>query len=40
MIDEICHAYVSWRYGDYNPNWQQLQQRWQALKKVERNRVS
>ncbi|MFO5472454.1 MAG: DUF4129 domain-containing transglutaminase family protein, partial [Dolichospermum sp.] len=40
VIDEICHAYVSWRYGDYNPNWQQLQQRWQALKKVERNRVS
>ncbi|MFM9159824.1 MAG: DUF4129 domain-containing protein, partial [Dolichospermum sp.] len=40
VIDEICHAYVSWRYGDYNPNWQQLQQRWQTLKKVERNRVS
>lgn len=39
-IDDICHAYVSWRYGGYSPNWQQLQQRWQALKKVERNRVS
>ena len=40
VIDEICHAYVSWRYGGHTPNWQQLQQRWQVLKKVERNRVS
>jgi transglutaminase-like putative cysteine protease len=40
VIDEICHAYVSWRYGGHTPNWQQLQQRWQALKKVKRNRVS
>ena len=40
VIDEICHAYVSWRYGGHTPNWQQLQQRWQALKKVDKSRVS
>ena len=39
VIDEICHAYVSWRYGGNNPNWQQLQQRWQALKEIERNSI-
>jgi transglutaminase-like putative cysteine protease len=40
VIDEICNAYVGWRYGGHTPNWQQLQQRWQVLKKVDRNRVS
>jgi len=23
---------VSWRYGGHTPNYQQLQQKWQALK--------
>ncbi|OUL32563.1 transglutaminase [Nostoc sp. T09] len=32
VIDEICQAYVSWRYGGYTPNLQQLRQRWQELK--------
>jgi hypothetical protein len=40
VIDEICQAYVSWRYGGHTANWQQLQQRWQALKKVDKNRGS
>jgi transglutaminase-like putative cysteine protease len=39
LIDEICHAYVSWRYGGYNPDWQQLQQRWQALNKGEKRSI-
>ncbi|MTJ54524.1 DUF3488 domain-containing protein [Anabaena sp. UHCC 0253] len=34
IIDEICHAYVSWRYGSNSPNWQQLQQRWQRIQKT------
>ncbi|WP_241993537.1 transglutaminase TgpA family protein [Trichormus variabilis] len=34
VIDEICQAYVSWRYGGHTPNWKQLQQRWQELKKT------
>ncbi|MEC4813336.1 MAG: DUF3488 and DUF4129 domain-containing transglutaminase family protein [Scytonema sp. PMC 1069.18] len=28
VIDEICQAYVSWRYGDRTPNLSQLRQRW------------
>jgi transglutaminase-like putative cysteine protease len=32
VIDEICQAYVSWRYGGHAPNLQQLRQRWQELK--------
>lgn len=31
VIDEICQAYVSWRYGGSDPNYQQLQQRWKEL---------
>ncbi|MEA5550836.1 DUF3488 and DUF4129 domain-containing transglutaminase family protein [Anabaena cylindrica UHCC 0172] len=34
VIDEICQAYVSWRYGGHIPNWKQLQQRWQDLNKT------
>ncbi|MGM3308622.1 transglutaminase TgpA family protein [Anabaena sp. WFMT] len=34
VIDEICQAYVSWRYGGHIPNWKQLQQRWQTIKKA------
>jgi transglutaminase-like putative cysteine protease len=34
VIDEICQAYVSWRYGGRSPNLSQLQQRWRELKKT------
>lgn len=34
VIDEICQAYVSWRYGGNIPNWQELQQRWKELQKM------
>jgi transglutaminase-like putative cysteine protease len=27
-IDEICQAYVSWRYGGENPNLEELRQKW------------
>lgn len=37
IIDEICQAYVSWRYGGHTPNWQELQQRWKELKKMKAN---
>ncbi|HLO87581.1 MAG TPA: DUF3488 and DUF4129 domain-containing transglutaminase family protein [Nostocaceae cyanobacterium] len=30
-IDEICQAYVSWRYGGQTPNLQQLRQKWQEV---------
>lgn len=33
VIDEICQAYVSWRYGGRSPNLNQLQQQLQDLKK-------
>ncbi|QLE59289.1 DUF3488 domain-containing protein [Nostoc sp. TCL26-01] len=33
VIDEICQAYVSWRYGGQKPNLNQLRQRWQEMKK-------
>ncbi len=33
VIDEICQAYVNWRYGNRAPNLNQLRQRWQDLKK-------
>jgi transglutaminase-like putative cysteine protease len=32
VIDDICQAYVSWRYGGHTPNLPQLRQRWQELK--------
>ncbi|WGV27829.1 transglutaminase TgpA family protein [Halotia branconii] len=34
VIDEICQAYVGWRYGGHTPNLKQLQQSWQTLKKT------
>jgi transglutaminase-like putative cysteine protease len=34
VIDEICQAYVSWRYGGHPPNLQQLRERWQSIKKT------
>jgi transglutaminase-like putative cysteine protease len=39
VIDQICQAYVSWRYGGDSPNWQELQQRWKELNKV-RGKIS
>jgi transglutaminase-like putative cysteine protease len=32
VIEEICQAYVSWRYGGHSPDLNQLQKRWQDLK--------
>jgi transglutaminase-like putative cysteine protease len=37
VIDEICQAYVSWRYGNHPPDLQQLRQKWQAVKKTAKN---
>jgi len=34
LIEDICQAYVGWRYGGYTPNCPQLWQRWQVMKKV------
>ncbi|MBW4612064.1 MAG: DUF3488 and DUF4129 domain-containing transglutaminase family protein [Desmonostoc vinosum HA7617-LM4] len=34
VIDDICQAYVSWRYGGHTPNLKQLRQRWQELRKT------
>ncbi|WP_353931715.1 DUF3488 and DUF4129 domain-containing transglutaminase family protein [Okeanomitos corallinicola TIOX110] len=31
VIDEICQAYVSWRYGGSDPNYQELQHKWKEL---------
>ncbi|GAA6622272.1 DUF3488 and DUF4129 domain-containing transglutaminase family protein [Scytonema sp. NUACC26] len=36
VIDEICQAYVSWRYGGYAPDLNRLQQRWRELNKTPR----
>jgi transglutaminase-like putative cysteine protease len=33
IIDEICQAYVSWRYGGYPANVSGLRQKWQQAKK-------
>lgn len=33
VIDEICQAYVSWRYGGQSPNLNQLRRRLKELKK-------
>lgn len=40
VIDEICQAYVSWRYGGNTPNLNQLRQRWQIVKKKASDRTS
>ncbi|MDF5710020.1 MAG: DUF3488 and DUF4129 domain-containing transglutaminase family protein [Nostoc sp. S4] len=34
VIDEICQAYVSWRYGGHTPNLKGLRESWQGLKKT------
>ncbi|MFN6437111.1 MAG: DUF3488 and DUF4129 domain-containing transglutaminase family protein [Nostoc sp. DedSLP01] len=34
VIDEICQAYVSWRYGGQTPNLKRLRESWQGLKKT------
>ncbi|MEH2068820.1 MAG: DUF3488 and DUF4129 domain-containing transglutaminase family protein [Nostoc sp.] len=34
VIDEICQAYVSWRYGGHTPNLIRLRESWQGLKKT------
>ncbi len=31
VIDEICQAYVSWRYGGYTPDLHRLRQQWQQI---------
>jgi hypothetical protein len=36
VIDEICQAYNSWRYGGQTPNLNRLRQRWQEMKKTAR----
>jgi Domain of unknown function (DUF4129) len=33
VIDEICQAYVSWRYGGHPPHLSRLRQRWLELEK-------
>ncbi|WP_414526465.1 DUF3488 and DUF4129 domain-containing transglutaminase family protein [Nodularia chucula] len=33
VIDEICQAYVGWRYGGHTPNLNGLQEKWRELKK-------
>jgi transglutaminase-like putative cysteine protease/predicted membrane protein len=32
VIDDICQAYVQWRYGGHHPDWQELQHKWVRLK--------
>jgi transglutaminase-like putative cysteine protease len=34
VIDEICQAYNSWRYGGHAPNLNRLRKRWQEMKKA------
>jgi transglutaminase-like putative cysteine protease len=34
VIDEICQAYVSWRYGGNIPNLNLLRERWRELEKM------
>lgn len=40
VIDEICQAYVGWRYGGHTPDLQQLRQKWQELKKATGDRAN
>jgi hypothetical protein len=32
VIDEICQAYVSWRYGNHAPDLNRLRERWQQVR--------
>ena len=34
VVDEICQAYVSWRYGSLTPDLSKLRRRWQEMKKT------
>jgi hypothetical protein len=38
VIEEICEAYVGWRYGGLEPNWKQLQSKWQGVKNLRKRR--
>ncbi|WP_392533802.1 DUF3488 and DUF4129 domain-containing transglutaminase family protein [Nostoc sp. C117] len=40
VIDDICQAYVSWRYGGHMPNLKQLRESWQGLKKKTSDRAN
>ncbi|MBD2411831.1 DUF4129 domain-containing protein [Nostoc calcicola FACHB-3891] len=40
VIDEICQAYVSWRYGGHPPNLKRLRESWQGLKKGSGDRAN
>lgn len=35
VIEEICQAYLSWRYGGQLPNVEELTMQWQTLKKYQ-----
>ncbi|AFY47272.1 transglutaminase-like enzyme, predicted cysteine protease [Nostoc sp. PCC 7524] len=39
VINEICQAYVSWRYGGNTPNLHQLRQKWQQMKNSHRHQT-
>lgn len=32
VINEICQAYVSWRYGGYSPDLNRLRKKWQGVR--------
>ncbi|MEM7553801.1 MAG: DUF3488 and DUF4129 domain-containing transglutaminase family protein [Cyanobacteria bacterium P01_A01_bin.84] len=36
VVDEICQAYVKWRYGGHTPDVNQLQQKWRLIKSANR----
>ena len=35
VIDEICQAYVSWRYGNHAPDLNRLRQKWQQMRNTQ-----
>lgn len=35
VIEEICHAYIGWRYGSQSPNLDYLNQRWRTIRAAE-----
>lgn len=37
VIDEICQAYVSWRYGGHKPNLNNLRTRWNEIIKTSKS---
>ncbi|WP_017654969.1 DUF3488 and transglutaminase-like domain-containing protein [Fortiea contorta] len=40
VIEEICQAYVGWRYGGHAPNLEQLRQRWERVQKTASDRYN